>query len=172
MMGQKRRNALGTGTGLVTFIGWLVLSVPAMADVWMWKDQLGKTHFVDTARPIFTWLGDDGRVHFSDMPDHANAVAVQLVWHSSGSLDDLDEDAETDPEALRAAETVDEREARLQAQALYCERVTQIHDSYKNAPRMYRTNENGEREYLKNYEVRRAIREVAAVMKQACKPVA
>lgn len=172
MMARKRGHALRPGACIGAAVAWLVLSVPAFADVWMWKDQLGKTHFVDTARPIFTWLDDDGKVHFSDMPDHANAVAVQLVWHSSGSIDELDENAETDADALRAAETVEEREARLQAQAEYCERVTQIHDAYENAPRMYRTNENGEREYLKNYEVRRAIREVADVMKQACKPAA
>ena len=168
---RNRARALLAGT-LMSAIGICALPATASADVWMWTDALGKTHFVDTARPIFTWVGDDGRVHFSDMPDHANAVAVQLVWHSSGSLDDLDENAETDPEALRAGETEIERQARQQAQAEYCQRVTEIHDSYKNAPRMYRTNEDGEREYLKKYEVRKAVREVAQVMKQACKPAA
>ena len=29
-----------------------------------------------------------------------------------------------------------------------CKRATEAHDSYVNAPRLYRTNDDGEREYL------------------------
>lgn len=145
----------------------LLLAFPAgtaLADVWKWVDALGDTHFVDTMKPIFTWV-DDGRVYFSDTPDHEDAIAVQLVWHSKGTLADVDEDeATTDRE-----ETPEERAARLEAEQKYCQRVTEIHDSYVNAPRLYRTNEDGEREYLSDREVRNAIREIASVRAGACK---
>lgn len=141
----------------------------ALADVWKWVDPLGETHFVDTLKPIFTWVDDDGKVTFSDTPDHEDAIAVQLVWHSRGSLADFDpESPESESEAL-AEETPAEREARLQAQAEYCQRVTEIHDSYVNAPRLYRTNEKGEREFLSKTQKRRAIREIASAKKDACR---
>lgn len=61
----------------------LVLAAPmAGADVWRWTDALGNTHFVDTLKPIYTWVEDD-RVHFSDTPDHEDAISVQFVWHSA-----------------------------------------------------------------------------------------
>ena len=47
------------------------------------------THFVDTNKAIFTWVGDDDKLYYSDTPDHKDAVAVQLVWHSAGSLQEL-----------------------------------------------------------------------------------
>ena len=64
----------------------------ANADVWSWIDAKGDMHFVDTIRPIYTWQDDYGKVFFSDKPDHVNAVSVELVWHSTGSLDDIEED--------------------------------------------------------------------------------
>lgn len=154
------------------FILGCCLSSAASADVWMWTDPLGKTHFVDTVKPIFTWVGDDGRVYFSDTPDSDEAVAVQFVWHSRGSLSELDDEPETDVDSLRESETPEERKARLDAQRRHCEQVTQMYDAYKNAPALYRTNDDGEREYLKKYEMRRALREVDSARKSACKDVA
>ena len=58
---------------------------------------------------------------------------------------------------------------RLEAEAEHCRRLTEIHDSYVNAPQLYRTNEDGEREYLSRVETRRQIREIADAMKDGCK---
>ena len=140
----------------------------ASGDVWKWVDPLGTTHFVETARPMFTWLDDSGKVAFSDTPDHEDAIAVQLVWHSSGSVADMaaGDGADVDSDE---PETEIEREAREAAEQKYCQRVAEIHDSYTNAPRLYRTNEDGEREYLNKREVRKTIREIAAIRKSACK---
>ena len=44
------------------------LSVPAAADVWKWVDASGKTHFVDTMKPIYTWLDEFGKRHYADTP--------------------------------------------------------------------------------------------------------
>lgn len=145
----------------------VVLFVPAgaaLADVWKWTDAFGETHYVESLRPIFTWV-EDGRVYYSDTPDHEDAIAVQLVWHSTGTLDDLDEEGEV----ADFVESEKQRAERLEAEKRYCQRVTEIHDSYVNAPRMYRSNDDGEREYLSDREQKKAIREIAAVMKEACK---
>lgn len=162
---RKSNKALWRFTWLVAF----ALAVPggaAVADVWKWVDAFGETHYVESLRPIFTWV-DDGKVFYSDTPDHEDAIAVQLVWHSTGTLDDIEKGEGTENGGL--VETEKQRAERLEAEKRYCQRVTEIHDSYVNAPRMYKANDDGEREYLSEREQRQAIREIAAVMKEACK---
>lgn len=143
-------------------LGCLLAASAAPADVWKWVDANGKTRYVDSQSPIFTWT-DNGGVYFSDTPDHQDALRVQLVWHSAGSLDDAqgsadgDEDqAPEDPEYLAAMEA-------------HCQQITEIHDSYVNAPRMYRDSDDGKREFLTDREVRKAIREIKAARDEACK---
>ena len=81
------------------FLAILVLTLgfcaAAQADVWMWVDADGKTHFVDTNTPIYTWVDETGRIHYSDKPGHEDAVSVELVWVSSGSLQDVQEEDES-----------------------------------------------------------------------------
>ena len=87
--------------------------------------------------------------------------------HKTPLLDDLE--TGTDEAAVLADETAAERALRLEAEAEHCRRLTEIHDSYVNAPQLYRTNEDGEREYLSRVETRRQIREIADAMKDGCK---
>lgn len=154
---------------LFTQLSAVFLLIPApssMADVWKWVDPLGNTRYVETLRPVFTWVVD-GKVFFSDLPAHEDAIAVQLVWHSRGNIADLDENGRSS--ATDEPETPEEAAVRLEAEKKYCKRITEIHDSYVNAPRMYRVNEQKEREYLSDGEIRKAIREISAVKKSACK---
>lgn len=144
----------------------LLLASSSIADVWKWVDPLGNTRYVETLRPVFTWVVD-GKVYFSDLPDHEDAIAVQLVWHSRGKVADLDENGRSS--VADEPETPEEAAARLEAEKKYCKRITEIHDSYVNAPRMYRVNEQKEREYLSDKEMRKAIQEISAVRKAACK---
>ena len=144
------------------------LSVPAAADVWKWVDASGKTHFVDTMKPIYTWLDEFGKRHYSDTPGHEDAVSVQLVWHSDGSLDDV-EDAESDDGYAYPGETAEERAEREAADAYYCKRATEIFESYVNAPRLYRTNDAGEREYLSEKQAAATIAETKAKMDELCR---
>lgn len=147
----------------------LGFSYAANADVWLWQDANGKTHYVDTMKSIYTWRDESGDAHYSDTPDHEDAVAVQLVWHSSGTLDDLDGTAkEEDSGGFLPGETPDERAERQQAEAYYCKRATEIYDSYVNAPRLYRTNEEGEREYLNKEDAKKMLAETAARKKELC----
>lgn len=149
----------------------LALAPAVHADVWKWVDARGDTHFVDTMKPIYMWTDEFGKVHYSDTPDHEDAVSVELVWHSEGSLDDLDKQDET-PESGGYAfpgETAEQRAEREQAEAYYCKRATEIYESYINAPQLYRTGNNGEREYLSKEEAARTIAETRAKKDELCR---
>ena len=156
---------------LTTLLLLVGLSLTAQADVWKWVDSSGKTHFVDTMKPIFTWSDEFGKVHYSDTPDHEDAVSVELVWHSSGSLADV-ADGEEEPASGGYAypgETAEERAEREKAEAYYCKRATEIYESYVNAPQLYRTNESGEREYLSKEEASATIAETKAKRDELCR---
>jgi hypothetical protein len=156
---------------LTTLLLLAGLSLAAHADVWKWVDSHGKTHFVDTMKPIYTWSDEFGKVHYSDTPDHEDAVSVELVWHSSGSLVDV-EDSESDSDSGGYAypgETAEERAEREKAEAYYCKRATEIYESYVNAPQLYRTNASGEREYLSKEEAGATIAETKAKRDELCR---
>jgi hypothetical protein len=146
----------------------LGLSLPAAADVWKWVDATGKTHFVDTMTPIYTWVDEFGKRHYSDTPGHEDAVSVELVWHSAGSLDEIDE-PETEDGYAYPGETAEERAEREAADAYYCKRATEIFESYLNAPRLYRTNDAGERQYLSEKEAAATVAETKARMDELCR---
>ncbi len=149
----------------------------AQADVWKWIDANGKTRYVDTMTPIYTWLGDYGKVHYSDKPEHENAVAVVLVWHSKGTLADIDLGHANDPDSGSSAsgrsdidpnETEEDRIEREKAEAYYCKRATQIYDSYLNAPQLYKTSEDGEKVYLTDEEAKATLSETKAKVDVLC----
>ena len=155
---------------LATLILLFGVCLSANADVWKWVDAFGKTHFVDTTKPIYTWVDEFGKVHYSDTPDHEDAISVQLVWLSTGALDEVAETAET-PESGGYAypgETAEERAEREKAEAYYCKRATEIYDSYLNAPQLYRTGEDGEREYLNKKDAAATIADTKAKMTELC----
>ncbi len=141
----------------------------ANADVWKWVDANGDTHFVDTDTPIFTWLDENGEVHYSDSPDHEDAVSVEFVWHSEGSLEELtaEQSGSADPEY--GEETEAERLEREQAERYYCDRAKEVYDSYVNAPRLFRTNDAGEREYLDSKEAAVMLAETRQRKDELCK---
>ncbi len=142
----------------------------ANADVWRWVDAFGKTHFVDTMTPIYTWVDEFGKVHYSDTPDHEDAVSIELVWISTGFLDeveDSDDESGSDGYAF-PGETAEDRAEREKAEAYYCKRATEIYESYLNAPQLYRTGENGEREYLSKKDAAATIAETKAKKDELC----
>ena len=143
----------------------------AHADVWKWVDANGKTHFVDTMKPIYTWVDEFGKAYYSDTPDHEDAVSVELVWHSPGTLADVGDSAEESESGGFAypGETAEERAEREKAEAYYCKRATEIYDSYVNAPQLYRTGEDGEREYLSKQEAAATIAETKARRDELCR---
>ena len=154
------------------FLALLLALVPAaQADVWKWVDARGNTHFVDTMKPIYTWTDEFDKVHYSDTPDHEDAVSVELVWHGKGSLDKLKEPGDEQDAGgyAYAGETAEQRAERESAEAYYCKRATEIYESYVNAPQLYRTGANGEREYLSKEDVARTIAETRAKKEELCR---
>lgn len=141
----------------------------AVADVWMWVDNAGETHFVETNRPIFTWVDKSGKAFYSDKPDHEDAVLVQLVWVSEGTIEGMNAAEESSDGYAFEGETSDERAEREKQEAHYCKRATEIYDSYVNAPRLYRTNDDGEREYLSKKEAGTTMQETKVKMDDLCK---
>ena len=156
------------------FLAVLVLvagfSTVAQADVWKWVDATGKTHFVDTMKSIYTWVDDRGDVHYADTPGHEDAVAVQLVWVSNGALDDMQADNDESGSGYAfPGETPEERAEREKAEEYYCKRATEIYESYVNAPRLYKTNDDGEREYLDKKTAAATIAETRAQKDDLCR---
>lgn len=139
----------------------------AAADIWQWVDADGETHFVDTVTSIYTWV-DDGKIFYSDTPGHEDAVAVQLVWVSKGALEEIDRAQGNSYGDALPGETPEERAEREHANAYYCKRATTIYDSYKNAPRLYSTNEAGEREYLTEEAAQATLDETKSKMDGLC----
>jgi hypothetical protein len=151
---------------LVILLGF---AAAAQADVWKWVDDHGNIHFVDTNKPIYTWVDERGDVHFSDTPEHADAISVELVWVSSGSLDQMNGSNDEPGSGYKSlGETPEERAEREKAEAYYCKRATEIYESYVNAPRLYKTNDSGEREYLSKEEAALTIAETRARKDELC----
>lgn len=155
---------------LLVVLVLLFAGTAANADIWKWVDANGKTHFVDTNTAIYTWVDESGDVHYSDTPDHEDAVSVELVWVSKGSLDDVqDGKDESGSGYAYPGETPDERAERETAEAYYCKRATEIYESYVNAPRLYKTDEAGERVYLSKEESAKTIAETRAQKEELCR---
>jgi len=148
------------------------LCLTASADVWKWVDAFGDTHFVDTMTTIYTWLDEFGKVHYSDKPEHANAVSVELVWHSTGALNG--EDASDDAGVTRPKRKIDPNETEIdriereRAEAYYCKRASKIYDSYVNAPKLYKTSADGKKVYLTGEEVEVMLSETEAKVAKLC----
>jgi hypothetical protein len=158
---------------LIACVLLLGVTQGAYADIWKWVDADGKTHFVDSQRPIYTWLDEHGKRHYADQPDHEDAVSVQLVWHSKGDL----EEAESSGHASAGSggyaypgETAEERAERERAEEYYCKRATEIYESYRNAPQLYETDENGKRKYLSKAEAAQTIAETKQKKDELCNP--
>ena len=155
---------------LLTSLLLMGLNNSASADVWRWVDADGKSHFVDSNTAIYTWTDEFGKHHYSDTPDHEDAVSVVLFWHASGSVADLGKagDDETDDGYAYPGETDEDRAKREEAEAYYCRRATEIYESYINAPQLYRTGADGEREYLSKKDAAKAIAETRARKDELC----
>lgn len=148
-------------------------SASANADIWKWDDAQGETHYVTTTTPIYTWIDESGKIWYSDTPDNVDAVSVELVWHSTGdSVEEVaaESEAEKEPGDTWAyeGETPDERYEREKAEAYYCKRAQDIYDSYLKAPRLFRTSDSGDREYLSDEDSARTLAETEARVNELC----
>ena len=97
---------------------------------------------------------------------------MELVWHSTGDLaTDKSSDGEggTFPEKeIDPNETASDRLEREAAEAYYCKRAREIYESYVNAPNLYKTNADGEKEYLTDEEAATTLAETEAKVAELC----
>ena len=125
---------------------------------------------MNTLTPIYTWV-EDGRVFFADTLGHEDAVSVELVWHSTGNdveQAQVEEKQKEHDKWTYVGETPGERLERENAEKYYCNRAQEIYDSYKNAPRLYKTNDAGVREYLSDAESAQTLAETKARVDELC----
>ncbi len=118
----------------------LSVSIGANAAVWMWTDA-------------------DGEVHYSDYPEVADAVLVDIESEPTDRAAIAEQRRETvaqererqKGERLRrevdAEESAERKKDREMAKE-NCERSKEIYDNYYNAPRLYKPTEDGGREFL------------------------
>ena len=129
------------------------LSLTANADIWKWVDE-------------------QGNVHYGDTPAHANAVKAERVSFTPGkrsaSTADDNQSATSRGDDVNPDETPDERRAREDAQAYYCEQAMDIYRSYVGAPKLYRTGKDGQREYLSDDEAAAALATAEASVEEWC----
>lgn len=156
---------------LTTIALTLGLCQSANADIWKWVDADGKTHFVDSKRPIYTWQDRWGKHHYSDTPEHEDAVSVELVWVARGNVEDLEGGAPAAASGGYAypGETAEMRAEREAADAYYCKRAAEVVAAYKNAPSLYRTDDSGERVILSEEEAAATLADAEAKKKGYCK---
>ena len=145
------------------------LAPTAEADIWKYVDASGRTHFVDSARPIYVWVDEFGKSHYADSPGHEDAVSIELVWHSEGDLEATGSNETPDDSGYAfPGETAEERAERERAEDYYCKRATEIYESYLNAPQLYATDENGKRNYLSKEDAARTIEETGKKKDELC----
>lgn len=152
---------------IIAIILGLAICTGVQADIWKWVDIHGESHFVDSTTPIFTWVDEFDKVHYSDKPGHEDAVSVQLVWHST------DKSAESDQAGGGKAnkhlgESVEEAHERKVAEAYYCKRATEYLSTLTNAPKLYRTGDDGKRIFLSDEDSEKAIGEAEADKNEWC----
>ena len=150
----------------------LAISYDASADIWKWTDVHGDVHYVNSRNPIYTWMDDYGRVQYADKPGHESAVSVDFVWHSEGdSTEEVEQQTKSRSSGsgwASADETAEERLQRENAEKYYCDRAREIYESYLNAPRLYESDENGEKVYLTEEQTAAKIKETEKAVAQVC----
>lgn len=117
---------------------------------------------------IWKWVDEQGNVHYGDRPARDSAVKAERVSYSRGNRSaSTSGDRQT---ATSGDDSVgsDESRAREDAQAYYCEQAKGIYQSYVGAPRLYRTSEDGQREYLSDEEMAAALADAEASVDEWC----
>jgi recombination DNA repair RAD52 pathway protein len=112
-----------------------------------------------TANEIYKWTDADGTVHYEDRPTGAaTEVRLEMTYRSTDRSAVQKRiksrvDAQTARDEARSAAEIAEQEAAENAAAEQqrkerCERSRARLETYTQARRVYRTDENGERVYL------------------------
>lgn len=113
---------------------------------------------------MYKWVDENGDVHFSDRPQHTNAGRIQLAYTVGNQA--RQPDGEVEPSADESAAETSERE---RAEAYFCKQATEAYDEYKSAPSLYKTDDDGQREYLSDEEVADLLAETRSKISEWCR---
>lgn len=128
---------------------------------------------------VFTWIDDEGEVHYSDKPEVDGAVRVDI---ESKPTNDQTVAAERQQavtsELERQQQAQENRELENEDQqfdkedqeriAKNCQTARQNYETYYNAPRLYRPTADGGREYLSGAEMDAARATAQAEINKWC----
>lgn len=116
---------------------------------------------------IWKWVDEDGNVYFGDTPAREYAVNAELIRYTP---DNRSESTSSNGEANTSrGKDIDSKERASQdAQAYYCNRAREIYRSYVDAPRLYKSSEDGRREYLSEQEAAAALANAKASVAEWC----
>ncbi len=123
----------------------LSISIGASAAVWMWTDADGVVHYSD-------YPADEGAVLIEIESKPTNRAAIAEQREKTIAL----EHERQQGNRLRREEKAEEKDQRKIDRKLAkekCATARERYDTYYNAPRLYRTTEDGGFEYLSSEEI-------------------
>ena len=141
-------------------VAGLATGVAAAGEIYKYVDENGNTHYVD--RP--TGAPAEQRVAINSRNTDNSAVQARVDAfreRRSSAADARAERAAAAEEAAKAAEDKAAQEKR-------CEQARSRLQSYLQSRRLYRTDENGEREYLDEAATREARSKAEQAVTDAC----
>lgn len=111
---------------------------------------------------IWKWVDDQGNVHYGDTPARDYTKSAERVNYTASNRS-----SSTSSNSRKDTQT-EKRTAQEDAQAYYCEQAKDIYRSYLDAPRLYKTGEDGQREYLSDEEAAATIAQARASVTEWC----
>jgi len=131
------------------------------------------------ANEIYKWVDDQGNVHYGDRPTASNqAEVVALTYRrtDSGSVQKrvaAQGEAETAREEKRAARAEEKQAAEAaaaeaEAKQKRCETYRARLEKFVQSRRLYREDEQGEREYLDETQTNAARQRVEELIAENC----
>ncbi|MGB8327062.1 MAG: DUF4124 domain-containing protein [Steroidobacteraceae bacterium] len=130
----------------------------ARADVWMWKDAGGVTHYSDM--PV------QGAVRVKSITPRPPGAAERAEARPSASGPSTAASGEQFPVSASTAAAVQQDVAQKRAEQ--CKQAKAEYEKAVAARRIYKTNKNGEREYLNDADADKMRLQARASMDEAC----
>lgn len=146
--------------GLIVLGTMAFLATPVIADVYMWRDADGTVHYGD--KP-----GSDNarKLDIETRPTDRTSVAKRYEQRQTARTESNTAMAKQRSQAeQQAADAAAEREQK----AARCEEARERLRSYVNSRRLYRLDDNGERQYLDDAEISEARARAEEAVNEHC----
>jgi hypothetical protein len=132
-----------------------------------------------SANEIYKWTDEEGNVHYEDRPSGApteERLALNYRRTDTGAVrqrinaqhERQAARSEAQSEAELAEREAAEKAAAEEQRKLACGRARTRLETYLQSPRLYRTDDNGERIYLDDEQRREARREAEEQVNELC----